>query len=67
MSFYRIDRHFTADSASRKIIRVGGNYGRNSRALATLGSWADLAIYSPPIGPQAFPYRRVLGMWQLMY
>ena len=32
----------------------------------TSNPWADLAIYSPPTGPYVFPYRRVLGIWQLM-
>ena len=25
------------------------------------------AIYLPPVGPYTFPYRRVLGFWQLVY
>ena len=34
---------------------------------AVQDSCTDLAVHSPHIGPYAFSYRRVLGIWQHMH
>jgi len=40
---------------------------RPGQRSATQDCWADLAIYSSPVGAYAFPCRKVLGIWPLTY